>query len=119
MHMTTPLTREDVVHVAKLARLSLTADEIDAYTGQLASILGHAEEISAIDTTGVEPMSHPLPMVNVFREDVVGAVLDRAEVLAQAPDHDGERFRVPRILGESSSGESDPMASRESVGGAS
>jgi aspartyl-tRNA(Asn)/glutamyl-tRNA(Gln) amidotransferase subunit C len=116
--MTTPLTREDVVHVAKLARLSLTADEIDAYTGQLASILGHAEEISAIDTTGIEPMSHALPLVNVLREDVVGAVLDRDEVLSQAPDHDGQRFRVPRILGDSSGGESDSLESRESNGGA-
>jgi aspartyl-tRNA(Asn)/glutamyl-tRNA(Gln) amidotransferase subunit C len=94
------LTRADVAHVAMLARLALTDDEIDLYTADLAGILGHAEDVASLDTTGVLPTAHPLPLVNVFRADVVRPSLDRAEVLAAAPAAQSDRFRVPRILGE-------------------
>jgi aspartyl-tRNA(Asn)/glutamyl-tRNA(Gln) amidotransferase subunit C len=94
------ISRADVVHVAKLARLELTDEELDRYVDQLGAVLDHAADVAALDTTGVPPTAHPLPMENVLREDVVGPSLDRDEVLREAPDSDGTRFRVPRILGE-------------------
>lgn len=95
--MSVPLTIDDVAHVARLARLNLTPDELQRATEQLAGMLAHFADIDALDLTGVEPMTQPYPLVNVLRDDVVGEVLDRAEVLAQAPDADleGGRFRVP------------------------
>ena len=98
--MASALTRDDVRHVAKLARLTITEDEVTTYWQELGTILTYANEISNIDTADVEPTSHPLSLENVFREDVPGEVLDRAEVLSQAPDQDGVRFVVPKILGE-------------------
>lgn len=99
--MTEPiLSRDDVAHVAGLARLTLSDEELDLYTGQLAAVLGHAAAIAALDTTGVEPTAHPLPLVNVLRPDEVGVTLDRDEVLAAAPAAEDNRFRVPPILGE-------------------
>ena len=95
-----PLTRAEVEHVAQLARLALTDDELDALTGELAKILDHAAQVSALDTAGVPPTAHPLPLVNVFRADVPRPGLPRDEVLAAAPEAEGGRFRVPRILGE-------------------
>ncbi len=91
----------DIAKVAKLARLALSEEELAQYGAQLEDILEHAERVSALPTEGVEPTSHPLPMTNAFREDGVRPSLDRDEVLAQAPERDGEFFRVPRILGES------------------
>ena len=90
----------DIAKVARLARLALSADELSEYGAQLEDILEHAERVSALPTDGVPPTSHPLPMTNAFRPDEVRASLDRAEVLQQAPDREGEYFRVPRILGE-------------------
>ncbi len=80
------LTRDDVAHVAQLAHLELTADELDRFTGQLAAVLEHAADVEALDVAGVEPTAHPYPLANVWRDDVVGPTLDRDEVLAQAPD---------------------------------
>jgi aspartyl-tRNA(Asn)/glutamyl-tRNA(Gln) amidotransferase subunit C len=94
------ITRDDVAHVARLARLNLTDDELDVFTGQLAAVLDHARDVEALDVDGVPPMSHPYPLVNVVREDVVGATVDRDEVLAVAPAVEDGRFRVPPILGE-------------------
>jgi aspartyl-tRNA(Asn)/glutamyl-tRNA(Gln) amidotransferase subunit C len=94
------LTRADVEHVARLARLALTDEELDALTTELGAILEHAAQVSALDTAGVPPTAHPLPLVNVFRADVARPGLDRDEVLAAAPEAEGGRFRVPRILGE-------------------
>ncbi len=94
------LTRQDVEHVAKLARLALSDAEIDEFTGQLAGILEHAALVSALDTSDVAPTSHPLPLVNVFRADIARPGADRDEVLANAPAAESGRFRVPRILGE-------------------
>ena len=94
------ITRADVEHVARLARLALTDDEVDALTTELGAILEHAAQVSALDTEGVPPTAHPLPMVNVFRADVARPGLPRDEVLAAAPQAEGGRFRVPRILGE-------------------
>jgi aspartyl-tRNA(Asn)/glutamyl-tRNA(Gln) amidotransferase subunit C len=94
------LTRADVEHVARLARLALSDEEIDALTTELGAILEHAAQVSALDTAGIPPTAHPLPLVNVFRADVPRAGLERDEVLAAAPEAEDGRFRVPRILGE-------------------
>jgi aspartyl-tRNA(Asn)/glutamyl-tRNA(Gln) amidotransferase subunit C len=94
------LTRAEVEHVARLARLALTDEELDALTTELGAILEHAAQVSALDTAGVPATAHPLPLVNVFRADVVRAGLARDEVLAAAPEAEDGRFRVPRILGE-------------------
>ncbi len=94
------LTRADVEHVARLARLALTDAEIDEFTVQLGGILEHAASVGALDTIDVPPTSHPLPLVNVFRDDVVRVGLSRDEVLASAPEVQDGRFQVPRILGD-------------------
>lgn len=90
----------DIARVARLARLALDEEELAFYGRQLADILDHAARVQALPTDGVEPTSHPLPMVNSFRQDVVSPCLDRADVLAMAPDAEDGYFRVPRILDE-------------------
>ena len=94
------ISRDDVVHVARLARLDLTEEELDRFTGQLAAVLEHAADVASLETAGVPPTAHPLPLTNVLRDDVPGPSLDREEVLGQAPAAEDGRFRVPRILGE-------------------
>jgi aspartyl-tRNA(Asn)/glutamyl-tRNA(Gln) amidotransferase subunit C len=98
--MSQPISRADVAHVAHLARLRLTDDELELYTGQLAAVLAHAQDVEALDVAGVEPTAHPLPLANVTRPDELAACLDRAEVLAAAPEVEGGQFKVPMILGE-------------------
>jgi aspartyl-tRNA(Asn)/glutamyl-tRNA(Gln) amidotransferase subunit C len=95
-----PISRADVEHVAKLARLALTDDEVEDLTSELAGILGHAADIEALALDDVPPTAHPLPLENVLRADTVRPSLDRDEVLGQAPAAEDGRFRVPRILGE-------------------
>jgi len=92
------LTRADVEHVARLARLELSDDEIEGFTEQLRVILDHAGEVAALETHDVPPTAHPLPLVNVLRADVARAGLPRDEILAMAPASEDGRFRVPRIL---------------------
>lgn len=94
------ISRADVAHVARLARLDLTDDELERFTEQLGAVLEHAGDVAALDTAGVKPTAHPLPLSNVLREDRVVAGLDREEVLAQAPAVEADRFKVPPILGE-------------------
>jgi aspartyl-tRNA(Asn)/glutamyl-tRNA(Gln) amidotransferase subunit C len=94
------LSRADVVHVAKLARLALTDAEIDQYTADLAAVLEHAQDVAALDTAGVNQTAHPLPLANVYRVDEVRPSADRDEVLAMAPASENDRFRVPQILGD-------------------
>jgi aspartyl-tRNA(Asn)/glutamyl-tRNA(Gln) amidotransferase subunit C len=98
--MTERITRDDVEHVARLARLDLTDEEIDLFTGQLGDILEHAADIEALDVGDIPPTSMPLPMVNVMRADVIRESVDREEVLDQAPDAEDCQFRVPPVLGE-------------------
>jgi aspartyl-tRNA(Asn)/glutamyl-tRNA(Gln) amidotransferase subunit C len=98
--MSSRITTEDVAHVARLARLELTQEELEQFTGQLAKVLDHARDVEALDTAGVPPTAHPLPLSNVLRDDVVEPSLDRSEVLAAAPSVEADQFRVPRILGE-------------------
>ena len=99
-HVPSRITTEDVAHVAQLARLKLTDEELEQFTGQLAAVLDHARDVESLDTAGVPPTAHPLPLENVLREDEVRPSLDRAEVLSAAPSVEEDRFRVPRILGE-------------------
>lgn len=91
----------DIARVAHLARIALTDEELAAYAAQLGNILEHAERVQALPTEGVEPTSHPLPVVNAFRPDVVTGSLDRDAALAGAPEVESGYFRVPRILDES------------------
>lgn len=92
------ITRDDVVHVARLARLDLDDAEIEMYTAQLGDILDHAARVEALDTDGVAATAHPIPLANVLRADETGPSLDRDAVLSQAPDAENGYFRVPRIL---------------------
>jgi aspartyl-tRNA(Asn)/glutamyl-tRNA(Gln) amidotransferase subunit C len=98
--MTSPLRREDVAHVAKLARLTLSDAELDQFTEQLSQILEHAKDMESLDLEGVEPTAHPFGLINVVRTDEIRASLNRDEVLAMAPDTEDGRFAVPRIMGE-------------------
>jgi aspartyl-tRNA(Asn)/glutamyl-tRNA(Gln) amidotransferase subunit C len=94
------ITRDDVAHVAALARLDLSDDELDRFTGQLAQVLDHAADVSSLDLADVAPTAHAMPVTNVLRPDDTRPCLDRDEVLAQAPSVEAHRFKVPRILGE-------------------
>ncbi len=96
--MTPRITRADVQHVARLARLELTDEEVDRFTDELAGILEHATDLAVLDLSDVAPTAHPLPLTNVMRADVVQPPLPRDEVLAAAPAVEDGRFRVPRIL---------------------
>lgn len=94
------ITPADVVHVAHLARLHLTGEEIERLVVDLGAVLDHAAGVAALDTAGVPPTAHPLPLHNVLRPDDVRPSLDRDEVLAMAPQAEDNRFRVPSVLGE-------------------
>jgi aspartyl-tRNA(Asn)/glutamyl-tRNA(Gln) amidotransferase subunit C len=96
--MASRITRADVEHVARLARLALSEEEIEQFTVQLAQILEHAANVEALDTAGVAPTSHPIPIANVMRPDEPRPGLPRDEVLAMAPAAEDGRFRVPRII---------------------
>ena len=98
--MSERITRADVLNVARLANLALTEDELAIYTSQLGAVLDHAADVEALDLADVEPTFHPLGLHNVWREDVPGPTLDRAEILAAAPAVEQNRFSVPAILGE-------------------
>lgn len=92
------ITRAEVEHVARLARLDLSQEEQERMTSQLDAILGYMDALSALDTSGIEPTTTVIPMVSVMREDVVRPSLDREEALANAPDREDAFFRVPRII---------------------
>lgn len=92
------LTREEVDHVARLARLHFSEEEAERFREQLSAILTYVEKLGELDTTGVEPTSHVLPIRNVFREDAVLPSLPREEALVNAPDRTEEFYRVPKII---------------------
>jgi len=98
--MSARISRDEVAQVARLARLRLTDVELDSLTSQLDDILEHASDMAALDLTDVPATTHPIPLVNVLRDDVVTASLDRAEVLAAAPSAEDGMFRVPPVMGE-------------------
>lgn len=94
------LTRADVEHLARLARLQLAPEELDHYAGQLDVILQSVARVSEVATGDIPPTSHPIPMANVFRDDVVLPGVSREDIAAAAPAWEDDRFRVPRILDE-------------------
>jgi aspartyl-tRNA(Asn)/glutamyl-tRNA(Gln) amidotransferase subunit C len=94
------LRREDVAHVAKLARLTMSEAELDKFTEQLGQVLEHASDMNALDLEGVVATAHPFGLVNVVREDERRPCLDHDVVMSMAPDAEDGRFAVPRILGE-------------------
>lgn len=92
------ITREQVEHVARLARLAVTDDEKALFGRQLSSILTYVETLNRVDTARVEPTAHVVPMQNVLREDTVKPSLSRDDALANAPDSEHGCFRVPKII---------------------
>ncbi len=92
------ISKEDVRHVAKLARLELTEEETEKYSKQLGEILKYVEQMNEIDTTDVEPMPHAIPVYNVMREDVVKYEQTKEEMMANAPFEEDGFFRVPKIV---------------------
>jgi len=94
------ISREEVRHLADLARIDLSDAELDHLAPQLAVILDSVASISEVAAQDVPPTSHALPLVNVFREDQVRPGLTAEEALSGAPEVDQQRFSVPRILGE-------------------
>ena len=94
------LSRDDVAHLAGLARIDATEDELDRLAGQLAQILDAVDRVSEVAAADVPPMSHPLPLTNVTRPDEPRPGLTADEALAGAPASELQRFRVPRILEE-------------------
>ena len=89
------ITRDEVVHVAKLARLELTEDELERFAGQLNAILEAVGKVSELDLADVEPTLHPLELSNVWAEDEPRPSLPVEETLANAPEREGDAFRVP------------------------
>jgi aspartyl-tRNA(Asn)/glutamyl-tRNA(Gln) amidotransferase subunit C len=94
------ITREEVAHLGKLARLELSAQELDHFAGQLDDIIGAVARVAEVAGEDVPPTSHPLPLTNVMRADTVRPSLTPQEVLAAAPAQEQQRFKVPQILGE-------------------
>ena len=96
----TKISREDVQHVARLARLELTEAELERMRAEMDAILAYMDKLRSLDTAGVEPTSHAVPLRNVTREDEPVPSAPREAMLANAPDRAGDFFRVPRIIEE-------------------
>jgi aspartyl-tRNA(Asn)/glutamyl-tRNA(Gln) amidotransferase subunit C len=92
------LSREEVLHVAELARLSLRPEEVELFTRQLNDILAYVQKLAELDTTGVAPLAHVIPLVNAFREDVVREGLSLEAALKNAPAREEGSFLVPRVI---------------------
>lgn len=92
------LSREQVLHVAHLARLSLNPEEIETFTRQLNDILAYVAKLQEVDTEGVPPLAHVIPLSNAFREDEVHPCLERDQSLANAPERAEGAFVVPRVI---------------------
>jgi aspartyl-tRNA(Asn)/glutamyl-tRNA(Gln) amidotransferase subunit C len=95
-----PVTLKDVEHVAHLARLSFTDEEKVRLTTQLNSILEYMDQLNALDTSAVEPLSHVIELNNVFRPDQLTPGVSREEALQNAPSHSDEYFKVPKVINE-------------------
>ncbi len=96
--MAEKLDKSQVRKVAKLSRLELSEKEVEEFTGQLSAILDYVEKMNELDTQNVEPLAHCLPISNVFRPDQIRESLGAEKTLANAPDRDGNFFKVPKIL---------------------
>jgi aspartyl-tRNA(Asn)/glutamyl-tRNA(Gln) amidotransferase subunit C len=95
-----PIARADVAHLAHLARIALTDDELDHLAPQLDQIIAAVARVQEVAAEGVPPTSHALPLVNVFRDDAPAQCLTPQQALSQAPAVEKQQFRVPRILGD-------------------
>jgi aspartyl-tRNA(Asn)/glutamyl-tRNA(Gln) amidotransferase subunit C len=94
------VTKKDVEHIAKLARLKVTEEEVEHYTGQLNQILEYVEKLNELDTEDVEPLSHPVENANVFREDKLKPSTRTEDALKNAPDKDDQHFKVPKVINQ-------------------
>ena len=94
------ITTETIAHLANLARIALSPEEIEKLTGELGAIVDNVAKVSEVATPDVPATSHPIPLSNMFRPDVPGVTLTTEQALAGAPEHDGVRFKVSAILGE-------------------
>ena len=88
----------DVRYLANLARLDLTDEEVKNFSGQLGTILSYIEKLKLVDTKDTPPTTHPLPIKNVFREDIVRPSLPASKALRNAPDKQGDSFKVPKVI---------------------
>ena len=93
------MTQEEAAHIAKLAHLAMTPEEITQSAAQMAAILSHVETLNQVDTTSIDPTAHVVALANVARVDETRPSLPSTQVLAGAPDTDGRHFCVPRIVG--------------------
>jgi aspartyl-tRNA(Asn)/glutamyl-tRNA(Gln) amidotransferase subunit C len=100
--MSSALDEGTVRHIAHLARLTMSDEEISLFAGQLSSILDYMAQLNELDTTGIAPTAHPLPLSNVFRDDEVCPSLDPDQALHNAPERHEGFFRVPRVLDQDS-----------------
>lgn len=92
------LTSEEVLHIARLARIALSDDDVQRFTAQLSGILDHFEALAAVDTEGLEPTAHPLPLSNIMRDDEVKPSLPQSEAIANAPLTEDGYIRVRAVL---------------------
>ena len=92
------INQQDVEHVARLARLSLNPDDLKTMTGQMDAILGYVDKLNELDTTGIEPMAHAVPMSNAFREDEITDPIGVEQALQNAPQRNDNYFKVPKII---------------------
>jgi aspartyl-tRNA(Asn)/glutamyl-tRNA(Gln) amidotransferase subunit C len=93
------ISKEDVTHVANLARLELDEAAVDKFSHQIGTILDYVDTLNRLDTTGVSPTSHAIFLTNAFREDEIGTHLDLELALSNAPEKEEGTFRVPRVIG--------------------
>ncbi len=94
------ITRDEVAHLARLSRLSLSDAELDHFSGQLDQIIAAVARVQEVAAQGIAPMTHAVPVLNVFRDDAVAPCLTAQQALSGAPAAEQDRFRVPRILAE-------------------
>jgi len=92
------ITVEDVKHIARLSRLSMSDSEIEIFSGQLSSIIEYVEQLNSLDTGNIELTSHVIPLKNVMRDDILSGSLDREGALQNAPDAIDKFYRVPKII---------------------
>ena len=94
------VTKNDIKKIAELARLEFKEEDLESYTLEMNKILGYVDKLNELDTTNVEPLSHPIENVNVFREDKLKTSVDREEALKNAPDSSSEHFKVPKVISQ-------------------
>lgn len=93
------ISRDEVQHVAQLARLDFTEEEEEQMAEELSQMLDYVDKLDELDTSGVPPMSHVLDVTNVFREDEIESRIDQEQALAPAPETEGGYFQVPKVVG--------------------